>query len=367
MFHRCVLVGAILFLLAAGTVAAQPTTVHVSPVAGDPVASGTALLNALAGITDGSWAKPYVLKLDPGTYNLGPTMLVMKPYVDIEGSGQGSTTIIGPGNNDSSYHTAIVQAAAFAELRNVQVASQGQSAQAASVGIYIPSSAGYAVLRDVTVVASGAQGTYGIRNVGTNPTLEDVTITVAGDGLHSFGFHSSAVFAFPTLRRVVINNTGSSYYATGIYSDGISAPLEMRNLEISVNTTGYANYGIYIDSYGSSSASYLLTDSLVTASGASSASFGVLLTLSNGTFNVSGTTIKAAAAPFSWGAYLLSGAYGMSFNRCEVSGASNSIVSSGAGHIDVGSTHLVGSVSGTTFRCAGAYNANYAPLNSTCQ
>ncbi len=60
----------------------------VGPVEGDPAASGTALLNALSGITGASEANPYLLKVEPGVYDLGTGTLRMKSFVDIEGSGE---------------------------------------------------------------------------------------------------------------------------------------------------------------------------------------------------------------------------------------------------------------------------------------
>jgi hypothetical protein len=120
----------------------------------EPLASGTALLNALAAITDAGAFKSYVIKLDPGGYNVWTTQLVMKPHVDIEGSGQGSTSVEGLGNADGSYLTGIIQAAPQAELRNLQVASTG-SGQTTSIGVYVPSGANTS-LRDLTITVGGA-------------------------------------------------------------------------------------------------------------------------------------------------------------------------------------------------------------------
>ena len=65
-------------------------TILVSPV-GTDIQAGTALLSALDSITDASAAKRYLLKLEPGNYNLVRNRLSMKPFVDIEGSGPQST------------------------------------------------------------------------------------------------------------------------------------------------------------------------------------------------------------------------------------------------------------------------------------
>jgi hypothetical protein len=358
MFQRSVYLLAVLLLLTAGAAAAQPTTVNVSPVAGSPTASGTALLNALAAITDNSAFKSYVIKLDPGDYNVWTTQLVMKPYVDIEGSGQASTIIQGLGNADSSYLTAVVKAAPAAELRNLEVVSTG-SGYTTSIGIYIPSGANTSV-RDVTISAGGASNNWGIRSIAASPTLQNLTINVAVSGYQTFGIGTTSTSALPVIKRSVISLSGSGTYAYGLYSDGVSAPQEMRDLEITVANSSYAAYGIYVDSFGSSQ-TYLLTGSTVNASGATY-SYGTAFFNSGGVFNFKTTYLKATGSS-SWGVY--GSGYGLSFNQCEVTGTTAAIQASGT-IVDVGASRIAGTVTGSTVACAGAYNAYYAALNTTC-
>jgi hypothetical protein len=75
------------------------STVVVSPV-GTPSANGAALLAALAGVyaqqAAGTHA-PMLIHLEPGTYDVGPTPLMIKGSVDIEGSGEDLTKITGSG------------------------------------------------------------------------------------------------------------------------------------------------------------------------------------------------------------------------------------------------------------------------------
>lgn len=58
-----------------------------------PADSGAALLAALSTVSSASAEKPYVLKLEPGLYDLGASTLQAKAFVDVEGSGQGITEI----------------------------------------------------------------------------------------------------------------------------------------------------------------------------------------------------------------------------------------------------------------------------------
>jgi len=70
--------------------------VTVSPV-GSATANGTALINAISGIVGASATNPWLVRIEPGAYNLGSTTLSVPGYVDIEGSGENSTQITGTG------------------------------------------------------------------------------------------------------------------------------------------------------------------------------------------------------------------------------------------------------------------------------
>jgi hypothetical protein len=71
----------------------------VSPIitnsAPDPAASGMALRHAIEGITGASPTNPYLVKLEPGIYDLGATdLLRFKDNVDVEGSGEDASVIV---------------------------------------------------------------------------------------------------------------------------------------------------------------------------------------------------------------------------------------------------------------------------------
>lgn len=95
-------------------------TVVVSPV-GAPDQNGAALLAAIAGITDASEINPYLLKVEPGVYDLGTDSLNMKEYVDVEGSGELVTTITGQVGQGAG----TVVGAANTELRFVTIENTG--------------------------------------------------------------------------------------------------------------------------------------------------------------------------------------------------------------------------------------------------
>jgi hypothetical protein len=57
---------------------AYERTVVVSPV-GTAIENGQALFNAISNITDASASKPYLIHIEPATYDLGNGSLTMKP------------------------------------------------------------------------------------------------------------------------------------------------------------------------------------------------------------------------------------------------------------------------------------------------
>ena len=106
-------------------------TVVVSPV-GTDTENGTALLNALAGITDASATKKYLVHIEPGTYDLGTRTLQMKQYVDIQGSGELNTVITSAATSEPTdpiygcgFIAAVVATANNAELRFLTVQNTG--------------------------------------------------------------------------------------------------------------------------------------------------------------------------------------------------------------------------------------------------
>jgi hypothetical protein len=355
---------AALALLTTATLAsAQPTTVHVSPVASNPTASGTNLLNALASITTASAANPYVLKLDPGIYDVGTTIVQMKAYVDIEGSGQQSTIIRGPGNNDNGGLTAIVKGAAPAELRNLQVLSQGTAGQASSIAVFLGAAA--TSLRDVTLTSSGATVNWGLRNFSAgSPTLLNVGITVSG-GTLAYGIsNTGADGSSPVIKRavVVVSGATSNY---GIYNDGISAVKEVRDVEVTASG-GTNNYGFYT-AYGTTGLTVEIDNSNFFAS--ANNAYGIYITSTPPTLILSQTSTSALHNFFlggsSYGIYSAATSSTIDADQSVISGFTRSI-NAPAATIYVGSSRLGGTVTVGTAHCAASYNSSWVALGSGC-
>ncbi len=208
--------GAVLTL---GTTAKTVRTITVAPV-GSLTENGTALRTALAGITGADSENPYLIKLEPGNYYIGIDALAMVPYVDIEGSGVDTTTIIGAvfGPNPD---TGLIVGADNAELRGVTLV----------------------VETDVPVDDNEFIGIY---NDGVSPTINDVVIEMPGQAALNYGrgiYNNNN--AAPVLRRVRIN-VSQFKHATGIVN--YSSNPTVYDSEITVKDASVSNTGIQMTS-----------------------------------------------------------------------------------------------------------------------
>ena len=99
--------------------------VIVSPVENDST-SGAKLVAALAGITDASSEKRYLVFAEPGVYQLSAS-LQMKQYVDLQGTGKARTFI-------ERTSGTIIQAADKSEIRDLAVKALGAGGSTAISG-----------------------------------------------------------------------------------------------------------------------------------------------------------------------------------------------------------------------------------------
>jgi hypothetical protein len=131
----------------------QYSTITVGPV-GTSTENGTALLTAYNSANIGQ-----LIKLEPGTYDLGGQPLVMKQGVGIEGSGTGITSIQSNIGASTAISTAATIVGAFTELRDLRVVNNNSS-QSVSIGVYY-SIAGFRMRNVVIQVSNAVNYNYG--------------------------------------------------------------------------------------------------------------------------------------------------------------------------------------------------------------
>ncbi len=256
-------------------------TMVVKPV-GSNAANGAALMQAYQSIIDDSPGPTnrYLLKIEPGVYYIGSTRLSMIDSVDIEGSGEDITFITGDGMFNENAGTVI--GASNAEIRNLTIENIDTEVGLPYNIAFYNNDGASPTLTHVTLVATAYTGgtgigmanhtgtspslidstirvgtknanatQYGIRNIGSSPTLDDVNIYVES-GLHNYGIYNEGEIpgadAYPVVRESrieIYSNVEGEPDCVGIYN-GVDSDLWMSNSEVEVMSC-YRNYAVQND------------------------------------------------------------------------------------------------------------------------
>lgn len=226
-------------------------TVLVGPIPGDPVASGTRLLNALASINPTSCpGDNWRLWIAPGVYDLGGTSLAMKPCVDIEGAGERATKITAAVTVFDGCEGTVI-AASNAELRMLTIESTNAFTSCAlsavgaspklvqvtllasgtmnSIGLDAYNASSLS-LTHVTITASGPVFvTYGIAADASSLTLADVTVVASGgQGNFAVSAQSSTLIVYRSRLAAAPASLGSAAIGSG---GGLTARVAHSQLE----------------------------------------------------------------------------------------------------------------------------------------
>jgi hypothetical protein len=243
----------------------------------------TSIQDALDSVSDASSSNRYLVMVGPGEYD---EQVVMKPYVDIMGSGQGTTVITQPGQSSSTYGT--VEGADNSSLGNLTVRNSGGSTYA--IAIYLDGVDTSLRQVAVEVTAAGAANAYGIECLGTaDPFISQSSIAVSGtSGVQRALYADSAE---PTLSWCELTSDGGTY-SYGIYLEN-SASLRAEDLIITASEGDEQTYGIYSDT----SATYDLSRLTVTVSSDSSTScYGMKADTSDGIIKRASFTVSGASS-----------------------------------------------------------------------
>jgi hypothetical protein len=218
-------------------------TVVVSPV-GTAVENGTALRNALASITGASADNPYLVYIEPGTYDVGSTPLALKDGVNVQGAGSGfdsGTHIVG---HVGGAGTGLILAAG-AELRDLSVEDQLASPAATATAIYANTFRQF-ILDHVRVemheVATDSQG---IVLDHTAATIADSKVEVSSASLdYAQGILlGNASFAEITESQFIAENATTNYAVHEIPFGATHA----RASEFTARPSGSDSYALYIN------------------------------------------------------------------------------------------------------------------------
>ena len=184
---------------------------------------------------------PCLLMIMPGVYNIGSNSLMMHPYVDIEGSGEGMTKISGTIDSGTA---GVVVGASNAELRHLTVENAGADNVYSFVLYNLNVSP---KISHVSLHASATGEANAIYNETSFLTLSDVTITTSSNNVCRGLMNRDST-------TVIMNakiTTGPACSGDGIYNDSRSiagTSLLAKGVDIVVSNLAGQCYGIYNDS-----------------------------------------------------------------------------------------------------------------------
>lgn len=323
--EQCAVGSSIRAINADGTVECQmigfaPANVIIVATSGGDFSSIQAALDS---ITDASADNPYLIRVAPGVYT---ETVTMKPYVDIEGAGEGITKITSSGGSIPYCSSATLAGATNTELRFLTVENTGGSTYAWG----ICNSGSAPRLTHVTATASGSPDNRGVLNAaGASPTMNNVTTSASG-GSDSYGVYNAS--SSPIMNNVTAFALGGSANNGGVFNYDFSSPT--------------------------------MNDVTATASGGNN-SYGVLNTGS------SSPTMSNVTATASGGV----NNYGMSndsswpvIHRSVISGTTYSIFNQNSSTVKIGLSQLVGDILGGGFSCVGVYTSTFTAFtDADCQ
>lgn len=215
-------------LLACSTVALADDQVLVVDAGPDVIANGQALVATANSITDASAAKPYVIELGPGSFNISPVQLNLKPFVSLVGRGRAISQI----NLNSSSTLAAVRLNGNNTLRDLQLQHLGSGSTANyTMGVQIAPGAKSVRLERISVLADGNGLSAGLYVAGDLSAQEISVVAQTGTIANAFYFTGSGVIDITDSQLSAINSgTGSASVLAGFSSGNPS--WQLRNVRL---------------------------------------------------------------------------------------------------------------------------------------
>lgn len=193
-------------------------TVIVSPKS-TAILGGDSLLSAMTLISNSnpSATNPWLLKVEPGLYDLNARALTLLPYVDMEGSGE-ETTVISSSIGSSSFppSNATIIMSNTTELRSLKILNNGNSNTF-----------------QIAVLAPGNP---------TNVRLTYVNATASTGSSSNFSNGFEVISGTATIDNSILTGATISGVSTGAYNNG--GTMTVNNSTI-IGTGGNTVYGIY--------------------------------------------------------------------------------------------------------------------------
>jgi hypothetical protein len=272
------------------TTCCSPNTVVVSGGADAPT-NGVNLLDALTRIAAQAptASNAFLVKLEPGVFDVGSTPVQLIPFVRIEGSGEGISRITGTGQAAAT--SGVIVAANNAQLSELTV--QSRAGNSYSTGVYVNGTVNTFGISHVAVqVMDGSVSGTGISNGGST-SIENITVTVSNttSAGKAFGISNSANAAQIRNGSIQVQTAGTGQ-ANGIFNNNGAAPM-IGNVQITVSTSGAPLNAASPDAIGitNDNAAPLIQSVNITSSTTGGGS-GVGIALNNSSTTLATTTVE---------------------------------------------------------------------------
>jgi len=296
-------------------------------------------VTALASISDAGINNRYLVRIMPGVYDIGAVSLQMKPYVDVEGSGQGVTVVAGTVPDDAATSlpsVGVVNVEQNSELRNLTVEHRGVGT-AVGYGTAVRMMGGS--MRQVTASANFSLQNRAISPQGSSPLIADCTaLAVAGPGRAAYGlFLRQGTGAIVSNSQIRVTGVGGD--AIGIYAFNYTFGLQVQGSTVVVD--GDSGIAMALDLYDSSAA---VRDSRLEVTSAAS---GVSAALYNYHYWCTGCRVTVEASA-------LVGGNNVVYNHARIP----------YDNLFIANSRLAGGPFALTSntRCVGNYDGSFAPI-----
>lgn len=329
-------------------------TIIVSPLGNDSE-NGDRLTAVMNGITGVDSSKPFLIKLEPGIYDIGSNTLTVKPWVHLEGSGQEITFIRGnPPSSLQGSPNGVVACGDYTGLRWLTVENYGSAELSMAVSLY---DATNVTLNEITVKSSSSQkSVIAIYMKNSGADLFRVTAEAAGGGPLSAALYSLSTGFSAYLCRFggyqAQGTTGDSY---GVYTDTAAM---LTNCTIGAGEGGNDSFGIF-----NSTGFVSMEGGSLSGKNGSRWNHGIQ---SSGTFQMRGVEVGAEGGNESFGLHNVSTASTGYFENGRIWATTKAVRNDNdKATVYVAGSRLYNGVSNYV-KCAGVYDASYTFYANAC-
>ncbi len=348
----------------------------------NPTTNGTNLINAVLNIpTPTSPNRAWLVKVEPGVFDLGGRQIVMRDFVDIEGSGRDVTQIVSDISNlANGSPTILVPADITAELRELTVRNTSIDR---GIGVFVVTD--HFLMDEVNVEIETAGDGIGVSIGDFSPRLNEIFVRMNAGGDDTGLLLGGGTVVTDSL--VFIASSGNTNIAVDV--DG-SDPAILDQL-VAFSLLGDVNYGVRVSTHQRPE----ITDTRVTASGGADArglyirqgagadvkestftawsdSLAIGLSLDNSSVTTSESTYRARSINIdhlSVFALRLEGLATSRANQSTFDSWAFAVTNTGSNTAFFGASQLVGQTSSsspTGLQCVFSYSGSYTTLNSQC-